>query len=102
MAGQRPDLKITVRGPEGALKELVAVWKSSEKEHLHGKIHVTEEMAELFKRTRQKVRLVCRACPDRPEPQETLWVTAQTGASFLQTSARLWRQAAMEKRMGQH
>jgi hypothetical protein len=49
MAGNKPDLKITVRDGEGHLKELVAVWRQAEKEYMSGKIQVTEGMAVLFK-----------------------------------------------------
>jgi hypothetical protein len=47
--GQKPDLRINVRDADGHLKELVAVWQQAEKEHLSGKIRVTEAIAELFK-----------------------------------------------------
>ena len=39
MPGNKPDLKITIRDNEGALKELFAAW-AQEKGHLAGKIHV--------------------------------------------------------------
>ncbi len=67
MSGQRPDLKITVRDGEGALKELFAAW-TQEKGHLAGKIHVTDEIAALFQPGAEIPAFVFKN-GDHPEPK---------------------------------